>query len=699
MDDAHPTLFKVRVLGSGELRNYTKRHPPFRRVQLRVGQRLRVAGVDLEVKILKIEILGDIYFFNTAEGIFSEADIVALSEILDIEDLLRQENFSKLRAFMARKKATELLQIRTAHPFRGAIGCRVQLLPHQLWVLKRCLEEKQIRALLADEVGLGKTIEAGLVFSALHARAQLKRVLILVPPALKVQWLTESYRRFNVRFRLDHESLIEDGEHRDFVIASFDEFEKNTEAFDLLIVDEAHRLVHDPERQAALANLVAKSQHVLFLSATPRVHGQKEFKTLLQILSQTHNGDKLTPLIFQAKRSELGLKCFRQLEAHMVDDKEAWLEKFLAERLAMSPPEKVFLITSQAPDVLRLAERLRKKLGEHFALFHEGMDLIERDRQAAYFADPEGAPFLISSEIGGEGRNFQFCHHMVLLDLPADPLVVEQRIGRLDRLGQSQTVHVWCPVLESESTNFETLKDTYEVFSQPWSGSGLEDTQELLASREEDHTLEKLRLPFDAPAAAALVQEVDALSRVEIRSFLERLYDIFGVEVEDLDTHGNLHVSTSSLMFVEYFPGLGESGERSLTFDRAQALAREDMTFFSVDHPEFIESAEFLLNSGEGRLAVAFLPRQAVRDISLVALGTEQSQAQTKIWSATQSRALPYSEEFFTLTEVPKGWSSPPAFLQALVKAFADFRQRLTFELDAMLVVLPAPSALHNQKD
>lgn len=82
----------------------------------------------------------------------------------------------------------------------------------------------------------------------------------------------------------------------------------------------------------------------------------------------------------------------------------------------------------------------------HAALFHEGMDMVERDRAAAFFADAEeGAQALICSEIGGEGRNFQFAHHLVLFDLPLDPEVLEQRIGRLDRIGQTETIRIHIP--------------------------------------------------------------------------------------------------------------------------------------------------------------------------------------------------------------------------------------------------------------
>ena len=81
------------------------------------------------------------------------------------------------------------------------------------------------------------------------------------------------------------------------------------------------------------------------------------------------------------------------------------------------------------------------------ALFHEDLSLIQRDRNAAYFADQEGAQILLCSEIGSEGRNFQFAHHLVLFDLPLNPELLEQRIGRLDRIGQTKHNSNTCALL------------------------------------------------------------------------------------------------------------------------------------------------------------------------------------------------------------------------------------------------------------
>lgn len=113
---------------------------------------------------------------------------------------------------------------------------------------------------------------------------------------------------------------------------------------------------------------------------------------------------------------------------------------------------KVLVICAHAETALDLEDALRLRSGISATVFHEGMSILERDRAAAYFADEEfGAQVLICSEIGSEGRNFQFAHHLVLFDLPAHPDLLEQRIGRLDRIGQRHTIQLHVPHLENSA--------------------------------------------------------------------------------------------------------------------------------------------------------------------------------------------------------------------------------------------------------
>jgi len=109
--------------------------------------------------------------------------------------------------------------------------------------------------------------------------------------------------------------------------------------------------------------------------------------------------------------------------------------------------EKVLLICSTREKVQAIYDALLEEMNVKAALFHEELNLLQRDRNAAWFAEPDGARILLCSEIGSEGRNFQFAHHLVLFDLPLNPELLEQRIGRLDRIGQSETIRIHMPFL------------------------------------------------------------------------------------------------------------------------------------------------------------------------------------------------------------------------------------------------------------
>ena len=108
-------------------------------------------------------------------------------------------------------------------------------------------------------------------------------------------------------------------------------------------------------------------------------------------------------------------------------------------------------------------------------MFHEGLTLVQRDRNAAWFAERRGARILLCSEIGSEGRNFQFAHHLVLFDLPVDPELLEQRIGRLDRIGQRSEIHIHVPFV---------INSFQEVLAR-WYHEGLNSFEEQLQGGRE----------------------------------------------------------------------------------------------------------------------------------------------------------------------------------------------------------------------
>ena len=286
--------------------------------------------------------------------------------------------------------------------------------------------------------------------------------------------------------------------------------------------------------------------------------------------------------------------------------------------------EKVLLICSSAKRATDLQAWLRTESAIRTAVFHEGLEIVERDRQAAWFAENEGAQVLLCSEIGGEGRNFQFAHHLILFDLPLHPDILEQRIGRLDRIGQRERIQIHVPYIEDtpEEVCLRWYADGLESFTQPWNaGDAVDPLRAELAEAcraflpkskqhkkradllkkliESTHkTVKEVRLlqkesedilvdlnSFDEPQGKALAKRIHAVDKSSyLRDFMDRAFDHFGVEVEDFGKGETVKISTHSLTFVENFPGLTLHGEKLITYDRDQALAREELDFMTYDH-------------------------------------------------------------------------------------------------------------------
>jgi len=226
-------------------------------------------------------------------------------------------------------------------------------------------------------------------------------------------------------------------------------------------------------------------------------------------------------------------------------------------------------------------------------VFHEGMSIVERDRAAAFFASNEqGTQVLICSEIGSEGRNFQFAHHLILFDLPLNPDLLEQRIGRLDRIGQTQTIRIHVPYLDNSAQvilyrwyhdglqAFEhTCPAGQSVFAlvqenllsalyQP--DDGLVDLENLIGTTQAIHqqcnaSLQQGRdrlLEYNSCRPEQAAQRVDqaiALSHEkELAQYLDAVFDNFGIESE---VHGNTSLVIHPGDHVRAnLPGLDEDG-------------------------------------------------------------------------------------------------------------------------------------------
>ncbi|WMS86447.1 RNA polymerase-associated protein RapA [Pleionea litopenaei] len=657
-------------------------------------------------------------------------------------------------------------------PVQGLLGPRVELLPHQLYIAHEVAHRPAPRVLLADEVGLGKTIEAGMIIHQQIVTGRSERVLILVPDSLVHQWLVEMLRRFNLRFALydkprfdalqaqpirdlDNDEEVNPFAMEQFIIASLDGLMESPDMqqhllvsdWDLLVVDEAHHLRWSEQASGEDYQLVeqvaSRSEGVLLLTATPeqagldshfarlrlldpkRYHDLTAFKAevaaetdhreLIEALQDTEFSDverlkSLLPnelhstltdsldesikqklldqlvdqfgngrVMFRNARSSLDNFPIRSVQSYPMpcpeiyqpedDDPlnvgiagltpevelvpDVWIKRdprveWLEQKLEQLSDEKVLVIAHHASTALALQQHFSRKLAVKCSCFHEGLSLIERDRAAAYFADrEEGARVLFCSEIGSEGRNFQFAHHLVLFDLPANPDLVEQRIGRLDRIGQTQTINIHIPYLEGSSQHvlFDWYHKGLNLFEQSFSAgysvflrfeaSLLEamtnltqdrselimQTQKVVADIVQQQELGRNKLlelnSCRQPQADELVEQLIENEQHEVLTkYFEGLLEEFGVDYED---HSALSwiVRPSDQMKHSYFPALKEEGT-TVTLDRMKALSRDDIEFLSWEHPMVSESMEMLAKSDAGNTSVTTISVKGLKPGTLL---------------------------------------------------------------------------------
>ena len=321
------------------------------------------------------------------------------------------------------------------------------------------------------------------------------------------------------------------------------------------------------------------------------------------------------------------------------DPRVAAAEQLLAEMRE----HKFLLICHERRSAEALETWLRVHRGIRSAVFHEGMSLLERDRAAAWFAEQEsGAQLLVCSEIGSEGRNFQFASHLILFDLPDDPDLLEQRIGRLDRIGQGQIVHIHvpCAINSPQALLLRLYDEALGIFSQPNAVAGvvcralapllhealaepanavlqerllaqakaLNEEEKVRAAQGRDRLLELNSCRGDA--AASLLERVTAQADmqgrgVDLGNFLHELFAAYGLEYEVSET-GISQVKPSDDMLVEHFPEVPDEGLR-FTLQRRLALHREDLPFVNWLHPLVLQSLDLVLQDDRGKATVVIL--------------------------------------------------------------------------------------------
>ena len=297
----------------GEERTYATESAPLSRLRFKVGDRISTVD-DVELLVTAVsEQQGLLVYTGTDHHdqatTVSELELDAFVQLTTPQQRLLNGHFDKNSDFALRVATfghTDRLQ---RSPARGLMGSRTSLLPHQVYIANEVGQRFAPRVLLADEVGLGKTIEAGMIMHQQLLTGRASRVMVLVPPSLQHQWLVEMLRRFNLHFALfDADRVAEMPQENPFeseqlVLCSLALFESRPDLqaqavaadWDLVAVDEAHHLHWSPEAAGEdylfVESLSKASAGLLLLTATPEQIGQASHFARLRLLDPSRFHD------------------------------------------------------------------------------------------------------------------------------------------------------------------------------------------------------------------------------------------------------------------------------------------------------------------------------------------------------------------------------------------------------------------------
>ncbi len=763
----------------------------------------------------------------------------------DPADMLGQFDLAPWRLVSARSRLLKTFFDATAKSLGivGYNGARMLPIPHQINAARYALQFGRVRFLLADEVGLGKTIQAGLIISTLRKYFPDWTAAVFVPESLTAQWAFEMYGKFGKTvFALSEE--MDDNEDEVNAEAGVILPHERARGYsirnepEILVVDEAHRVLRDPALVQALIRLSRKAHAVLLLTATPVSDDARNLLQLFQILDPERYGDMATPEELREQQERQGrieavLKALRdarpnlktverlwketgiadaEVAAHIADaegrhelhrlaalivDKHypgarmlryrrkflaqdnplpfrivdsidyrvtaeedaflgllrEWLKlagadgrsedtsiqriaaalvqashssplaaadwiaarrgeleqrdgvtgdpirlakrvfkelplvdgeaaildrmaaaaekwaratrsldatgralarttryeaflKFLKETLAEEPDAHILVFTSFESNVHPLWLLVRKALNDIAEVFEMTgiQSRVEREKNAFEFQEFPSGSVLVSDELGGEGRNFQFATHVVHFDLPLAPWIVEQRIGRCDRVGREEELDVHSLVLAAkgqlDEAFFDFLSDGVGVFNEsiaPVEGeldrivlramqacleegatgvlSLIEDTSEqLVEARDRENAELLVRGAVGVEEARRIAKELDDRAELEAlrQSSIDyaRLFD----SMVDEQSRGRVAITVGEFHSLHGVPGV--RGEMVGYFDRREAVRHERLEFFSPGHPFIRALARTAMTDSPDRAAI--IRRKGIREPALV---------------------------------------------------------------------------------
>lgn len=762
--DENPRQISVVFIASGETRIYAKETAPLTRISFAAGDDITTHD-ERQITVTAVHDVDGCLVYTGHDDSGQSVDVAET----ELNSFLRF-NRPQDRLFAGQLDSRKWFNLRSdvfQHQYdsdrsiiRGLRGIRASVVPHQLYIAQEVSSRQAPRVLLADEVGLGKTIEAGMIIHSQLSTHQISRILIIVPESLLHQWLVEMLRRFNLHFHIidkdkyqaalpsapegnpflndqlvlcsmetllntneqtsrDNEQTQPNDDTEREQLSTEPELDLRAAVlagqWDMLVVDEAHHLQWSPEASSDAYSMVEQlaqlTPAVLLLTATPEQLGQQghfarlklldplrftDFEQFMaeeeqftetanlanallddsamtveqsanlnsllgntinetdlgvlalpahQDLSQTR--DRLlaqlidrhgtSRVLFRNTRSSISGFPARQLIQHKLPNDESLQDyaEWLVVHLQEFYPEKMLLICAHSETVMALAELLRKA-GVNSAQFHEHMSIVERDRAAAWFADTEdGCQLMLCSEIGSEGRNFQFLHHLIMFELPDVPDLLEQRIGRLDRIGQKHDIQIHVPC-KTGSRDHSLLRWYHQglnaveaickvgtvvaerVAADLQAVLNCEDhdkreqlLQELISHSEEltnqfNEQLEAGRdklLELNSNRIELIGEQLDEIHREDrsyaLPDFMAKIFNNFGVDYEE-QTNNSVILKPSDHMQVTHFPGLKDDG-LTVTYNRDTALEREDFTYLSWDHPMITASMDLVMNEAYGQ--------------------------------------------------------------------------------------------------
>ncbi|MDA8792421.1 RNA polymerase-associated protein RapA [Bacteriovoracaceae bacterium] len=722
-----------------EVRNYGLHSAPIRRVRFEIGDEIADHdGEKLVVETVTTDENGLIRYVSDQGEEFSEILISDKINFVKPEQKLFNQCTDYHQSYLLRKHTNEFQHWLSHFPYRGMLGGRVQLLPHQLYLVDEICRRVHPRVILADEVGLGKTVEAGLIIHRLLITKRAKKILIILPEALCFQWFFELYRKYNISFDVlsDQEGFSDTKvSTSNFTIMSTKYLCLNPEiindlianSYDLIVADEVHKIDQSEKNQELfnhLSQLTNAIKSVLFLSATPQMNGLKghferlqlidanqfqsfekfqedvgqyinlsrivkklqnenslseeeitflkdqhlpdeviksaDFNKIIQEIVQTYGHGRVffrntrkslekinlnfpqrvihtSPL--EVKKDSFYSKdiTFDEYDDPAFISKMEWLKELLEE----NSEQKFLLICRSKKLVINIENKLKRISSlKNIATFHSDHSLMARDRQAAYFADPQGAQILLCSEIGSEGRNFQFSSHLILFDLPLSPDKLEQRIGRLDRIGQKNNINIHIPFIKNswEEVLYNYFHQTMSLFNHSVNGSNgffelcsdklnqmlenvacwLENDQAKLSVQLGKWKNEFIEFSQELEKGRDVLVELNSFNREKanlinfelanvdvsekLQKFLEDVYTVFGVDVEELGDD-IYYIKPGDNMFISSFPSLDSDGF-SYTTNRALACENEEIQFMTWDHPLVVGIMEYILGEQVGNATI-----------------------------------------------------------------------------------------------